>query len=155
MYSHMNDREFLKSAIRQSIQSVEEGHFPAGAIVVQNGEIIASGVSDMYPGYQHAECKAIDNAFLNKGVLNGAALYASMEPCLMCLTRAYWSGIRKIVYAISKDTLNQSYYEGLESTSKVVKSFNETIEYIHISDIEVEALKVVRAWEEIKTSLQT
>ncbi len=145
----MNDTEFLKLAIQQSMQSAAEGSFPAGAIVVRYGEIIASGVSDMYPGYQHAECKAVDSAFSNKGILNGATLCASMEPCLMCLARAYWAGIRKIVYAISKDTVHQNYYEGLESNSEIVKNFNEIVEYIHISDMEDEALKVVRGWEEI------
>jgi len=85
----MNDKEFIKLAIKQSKLSISQGRFPAGALIVSKNEIIASEMSDIYPGYQHAECKAIDNAFLKMGKLTDATLYASMEPCLMCLARAY------------------------------------------------------------------
>ena len=82
--------------------------------MVLNDEVVATGISDIYPGYQHAECQAIDSAFQRFGKLTGATLYASMEPCIMCLSRAYWAGIRKIIFAARKDDLKIEYYEGLK-----------------------------------------
>ena len=143
----MNDKEFLKLAIRQSELSVERGLFPSGALVVFKNEIIASETSYVYPGYQHAEYKAIDNAFQKIGRLAGAILYVSMEPCLMCLGMAYWAGIRKIVYAIRKESVKQEYYEGIQDNEKTAESFNESMEYLQIPELEEDALKVVRAGE--------
>ncbi|MFA4998703.1 MAG: deaminase [Candidatus Paceibacterota bacterium] len=143
----MNDEKFLKLAIEQSELSAKQGRFPAGALIVLSDEVIASETSDSSPGYQHAECKATDKAFQKIGKLTNATLYASMEPCLMCLTRAYWSGIRRIVYAIGRNNLNQQYYEGLQNNQKIVENLNEFIEYLQIPELENEALKVVRVWE--------
>jgi len=144
----MNDNEFLKLAIEQSQLSVGQGRFPAGALVVIGNGIVTVEISDIYPGYQHAECKVIDKAFQKIGKLTDATLYASMEPCLMCLMRAYWSGIRRIVYAIGRDDLNKEYYEGSQDSRKILEDLNETMEYLQILDLESEALRVVKAWEE-------
>ncbi|MFA6340936.1 MAG: nucleoside deaminase [Candidatus Paceibacterota bacterium] len=144
----MSDEEFLKLAIKQSELSVEQGRFPAGALIVFKNQIITSETSDTHNGYQHAECKAIDKAFQKIGKLTNTTLYASMEPCLMCLMRAYWSGIRRIVYAIGRNDLNQQYYEGLQDNRKIVENLNESVEYLQIPELENEALKIVRIWEE-------
>ncbi|KKS40050.1 hypothetical protein A3H03_03265 [Candidatus Kuenenbacteria bacterium RIFCSPLOWO2_12_FULL_42_13] len=144
----MNDKKFLKLAIEQSDLSIKQGLFPVGALVVLGNEVIASETSDSYPGYNHAECKAIDNAFQKIGKLTDATLYASMEPCLMCLARTYWSGVRRIVYAISRNSLSHKYYEGLQDNRKVIEGLNESVEYLQIIDLESEALKIVWTWEE-------
>jgi|SRR3989344_4797629 len=146
----MDDKEFLKSAIEQSELSVKQGRFPAGAVVVFDNKIVASGVSDLYPGYQHAECRAVDEAFQKIGNLKSATLYTSMEPCLMCLARAYWSGVRKIVFVISKASLNPRYYEGSYDGSKLIEAMNESVEYLHSADLASEALEIVSKWEKIQ-----
>lgn len=143
----MNDKEFLKLAIEQSGLSVKQGRFPAGALVVLNDEIIASGISDAHLGYQHAECRVIDQSFQKIGRLTGATLYASMEPCLMCLARAYWAGIRRIVFAINKKDMDQQYYEGDQDNRGIAGQFNEKIEYLEIIDLKDEALGIVRKWQ--------
>ena len=68
----------------------------------------------------------------------------------MCLTRAYLSGIRKIVFAISKKSLDQWYYEGGYDNSKMIEAMNEPIEYSHVVDLESEALKIVEEWEKVQ-----
>jgi tRNA(adenine34) deaminase len=143
----MDDKEFLELAIKQSELSVRQGLFPSGALVVLKDKIIASETSDLYPGHQHAESKAVDNAFSKKRTLKEATLYASMEPCLMCITRAYWVGIRRIVYAIRKNSVRQEYYERERDNEEIVGSFNESIEYLQISELEKEALRIVKTWE--------
>ncbi len=144
----MTDNEFLKTAIKQSELSVKQGLFPAGSLVVLNNEIITLETSGAYPGYTHSECNAIDKAFQKAGKLAGATLYTSMEPCFMCIGRAYWSGIRRIVFAIGKNNLKLQYYEGTQDNRKLVENMNESMEYLQIIDLENDALEIVRAWEE-------
>ncbi len=143
----MQDIQYLKQAIENSRKSLAEGNFPAGAIVVLNDEVIASEVSSPYPGLFHADSKAATAAFNKSGVLKGATLYIGLESCLMCTGVAYWSGIRRIVYAVPKSKVSGSYYETPEDTSMLVTKFNENIEVIHLPELEKEALKVVREWE--------
>ncbi len=146
----MDDKKFLKLAIGQSRLSVDEGKFPAGAVVILDRKIIASKTSSFYPAYDHAECSAIDEAFsLNTTDLQKATLYSSMEPCLMCLSRAHWAGIRRIVFAIGREKVNKNYYEGRNDNKKVISSFNEKIEYLQLKELQDEALSVVGEWEKI------
>ncbi len=140
------DIRYVKEAIKISKNSFKRGAFPAGAILVQNTQIIAKNTSDKYPKIIfHAESKTIDRA-INKlnAQLSNCTLYCSMEPCLMCLSRAYWSGIRKIVFAIKKESVPyQSCYESNHSNYELLEKFNEKIELVHIKELENEALRVV------------
>jgi len=142
------DIKYLKIAIENSRRSFAEGRFPAGAVVVKDGEVLASEVSVPYPGLFHPDSNAITKAFNNIGSLKGATLYIGLESCLMCIGVAYWSGLRRIVYAIPKSKVSGDYYETHDDTNKLINNFNEQIERIHISDLEDEALAVVKEWEE-------
>ncbi len=142
-----NDIKYLKIAIENSRKSFEEGNFPAGAIVVKDDEILSSEVSSPYPGLFHADSKAVQSAFNKHGVLTGATLYIGLESCLMCTGVVYWSGIRRIVFAVSKSKVSGDYYETPKDLSHLFNEFNEPIEVVHISELEEEALLVVREWE--------
>lgn len=141
------DIKYLNIAIGNSRRSFEEGRFPAGGIVVRDGEILASEVSVPYPGLFHADSKAVTVAFNKVGSLRGATLYVGLESCLMCTGVAYWSGLRRIVYAIPKSKVSGNYYETPEETKKLIDTFNERIERIHIPKLEQKAIMVVRDWE--------
>lgn len=99
--------KFIKQAITLSEANVRTGGGPFGAIIVENDEIIASGVNmvtrDNDPT-AHAEITAIRNACRQKNNFNlaGCAIYISCEPCPMCLAAIYWAGIEKIYYAASR-----------------------------------------------------
>ena len=141
------DIKYLKMAIANSQKSFEEGRFPAGAIVVKDDQVLASEVSVPYPGLFHADSNALTKAFNDVGNLKGATLYIGLESCLMCIGVAYWSGIRRIVYAIPKSKVSDDYYETHAPISEIVDGFNDQIERVHIPELEDEALQVVRAWE--------
>lgn len=141
------DLTYLKMAIANSKRSFEEGRFPAGAIVVKDDEVIASEVSVPYPGLFHADSNALTVSFNKIGNLNGATLYIGLESCLMCIGVAYWSGIRRIVYAIPKSKVSGNYYETQASAQELINSFNDHIERIHIVELEEEALQIVKDWE--------
>lgn len=145
--SRMSDSDYLKIAIENSQKSLDAGNFPAGAIVVKDDQIISSEVSSPYPGLFHADAKAVQTAFKEKGVLTGATLYIGLESCLMCTGVVYWSGIRRVVYAIPKSNVNPLYYETADDTKAIVKTFHEPIEFIHLSECEEEAMQIVKEWE--------
>lgn len=142
----MDDKKFLQFAIEKSKESSHEGRFPAGAIVVKGSEILAEGISGKYPRlHEHAEYKAMDSA-INKvnEQLSDSTLYCSMEPCLMCLSKAYWVGIRRVVFATPRKSVDKTYFEGTHDNQKLIEDFNEKIELIHFKELEDEALDVVR-----------
>jgi len=70
-----------------------------------------------------------------------------MQPCLMCISRAYWAGIRKIFYVIKKENTDRHNYEGVSNHEEILRTFNEEMEVVQISELEDEALKLVNKWE--------
>jgi len=146
-----SDIKFLKKAIEISNKSYEEGAFPAGAVIVKDGKAISTATSATFPKINyHAESKAIDIAIeeLNEQ-LTDCTLYASMEPCLMCLSRSYWAGIRKIVFAIKKENVPySSCYESNLNHFELMEKFNEKIDLIHIEELQDTAMDEVKDWLE-------
>lgn len=114
-----DDRKYLILTIEQVRKSVEQGGFPAGAIVVKDGQVVAEGVSlgfKLNDPTSHAETAAIREASkkLQTADLSGATLYDSLQPCLMCFSVANWAGIKRIVFGCKKtsDMVGKGYYEG-------------------------------------------
>jgi len=100
--------KFMQEAIRLSLEMMRAGKGgPFGALVVRDGEIIGRGwncVTSTNDPTAHAEIVAIREACRRTGnfLLEGAELYASCEPCPMCLSAAYWARIGRVYYAASR-----------------------------------------------------
>jgi guanine deaminase len=95
---------FMQRAIALATENVTSGvGGPFGAVVVLDGEIIASGVNlvtSTNDPTAHAEVVAIRAACkaLNNFQLTGCEVYTSCEPCPMCLAALYWSRCDAIFY---------------------------------------------------------
>lgn len=94
----------MQMAIDLANKSVATGGGPFGAVIVRNGEVVARGtnnVTKLNDPTAHAEVQAIRNACSELATFNleGCTLYASCEPCPMCLSAIYWAGIDRIFYA--------------------------------------------------------
>ena len=81
---------------------------PFGAVVVRDGVVIADGWNEVTSAKDptaHAEVVAIRRACaaLDAFSLSGSTLYASCEPCPMCLAAMYWARIDRLVYANTRD----------------------------------------------------
>lgn len=152
----MNDKDYLKLAVEQAKKSVAEGGFPAGAVIVKDGKIIAEGVSlgrILNDPTEHAETSAIRKACKNiKSYLEGATLYGSLECCNMCFSVANWAGISKVVYGCRKtiEMVKKSYYEGHTENKTLNENNNRKIEIVFIPDFEQECLDLVKHWEELQ-----
>lgn len=150
----MTDKDYLKIAIEQTKKSVEADGFPAGAIVVKNGEIISRGISvgfKLNDPTSHAESASIREAcdILHTSNLDGAVLYAALQPCVMCFSVANWAGISKIVYGCKKidEMAAKGYYEGLNNIGELNEKNNRKIELEYIAYFENEILDLIKEWE--------
>lgn len=77
---------------------------PFGCVITKNGALVATGANTVIGNNDptaHAEVEAIRAAGKALGTfeLDGCVLYASCEPCPMCLSAIYWSGIKEVYYS--------------------------------------------------------
>lgn len=98
----------MREAIRLSVENVKNGGGPFGALIVKDGELVATGVNrvtDSCDPTAHAEVNAIRSACkkLHTFNLEGCELYTSCEPCPMCLGAIYWAHLDKVYYGNTKD----------------------------------------------------
>ncbi len=153
----MDDAKFLQVAIEKSKESVALGGFPVGVIIVKNGEILASGISNgkqLNDPTSHAETAAIREACqkLQTRDLRKVVLYSSLEPCMMCFSASIWASVPKIVYACSRERVSQQHYEGKHDLNSINRLTRHPIELIHFLELENQALQVIEGWEK---SLET
>lgn len=102
------DARFMEMAIHLSEENIDNGGGPFGAVIVKNGEVIATGTNRVVPNSDptaHAEVMAIRSACEKLGTfqLDGCTVYSSCEPCPMCLSALYWAGVDRICYGNTKD----------------------------------------------------
>lgn len=102
-----HSKKLMQRAIELSINNIDLGGGPFGAIVVKNGEIIAeaaNSVTNDNDPTAHAEVNAIRKASktLETFDLSDCEIYTSCEPCPMCLGAIYWSGIKTVYYGNHK-----------------------------------------------------
>lgn len=96
------DEAFMRLAIEEALIAQSEGNDPFGAVVVRDGQMIAKGhnltITDCDPT-AHGEVVAIRNACraLNTNRLEGATLYTTCEPCLICTGTATHTRIARVV----------------------------------------------------------
>ncbi|MCF8302586.1 MAG: nucleoside deaminase [Bacteroidales bacterium] len=102
-------KKFMSRAIELAANNVEKMNGgPFGAVVVKDGKIIAEAgnrvLSDNDPT-AHAEIVAIRKAceVLGTYQLENCEIYASCEPCPMCLGAIYWARPGKYYYAATRD----------------------------------------------------
>ena len=103
----MTDKQLMQIAIELSEKNVERGGGPFGAVIAKDGKLISRGVNRVTQNNDptaHAEIDAIRKAArkLKTFDLSGCEIYASCEPCPMCLSAIYWTHLDKIYYANTK-----------------------------------------------------
>ena len=98
-----NDVEWMREALREGQLAFEEGEVPVGAVVVDQGRLIGRGhnrVENLKDATAHAEIIAIGAASAARGDwrLDGATLYVTVEPCMMCLGAIFLSRVSRLVF---------------------------------------------------------
>lgn len=98
---------YLRRAVDLAARNVEAGGGPFGAVLVMPDGRAFEGVNHVTPHHDptaHAEVMAIRNACgaLLTHDLTGSVLYASCEPCPMCLAASLWAHVSRVVHAADR-----------------------------------------------------
>ena len=142
--------KFMSRAIELSIESVNNGTGPFGAVVVKNEKIIAEGsnkVTSTNDPTAHGEIVAIREACkqLNNFSLSGCELYSSCEPCPLCLSAIYWARINKIYYANTREDARKIDFDDSFIYSEIKKNIDER-KIPMTQMMRDEALKAFKMW---------
>ncbi|HLF62538.1 MAG TPA: nucleoside deaminase [Saprospiraceae bacterium] len=106
--SILTKNNLMREAITLAMQGMQQNNGgPFGCIIVQDGLIIGRGnnrVTITNDPTAHAEIVAIREACLRLGSfqLDDCEIYASCEPCPMCLGAIYWARPKKVYYACTR-----------------------------------------------------
>lgn len=98
---------YLGEAVRLAEENVRNGGGPFGCVIVRDGRVVARGVNRVTATNDptaHAEIVAIREACraLATFQLDGCDVYASCEPCPMCLGAIYWARPASVTFAASR-----------------------------------------------------
>lgn len=110
----MTDQDFLAQAIAVGNQVPAPYNF--GAVVVMNGKVVGTAHGDVHTTNNpslHSEVCALAKAGknLSNWQMDGATLYCSHEPCVMCFSCAAWAKVDRIVYATAAKDQHDFMYE--------------------------------------------
>ena len=99
-----DDIYFMKEAFKEAQKAYEKDEVPVGAVIVCDNQIIARShnyTEVLNDVTAHAEMQAFTSAadYLGGKYLNECTLYVTLEPCIMCGGAAYWTQLKKVVYA--------------------------------------------------------
>jgi len=143
----------MARAIELAIENARSGRGgPFGALVVKDGAILAEGtnrVTSANDPTAHAEIVAIRAACAKLGVfqLNGFDLYASCEPCPMCLGAIYWARPARVYFAgTAADASRVGFDDSLIYRELPLPPQHRSIPMVQM--MREEALEAFRVWEE-------
>ncbi len=111
-----DDATWLREAVDLATANVADDGGPFGAVVVRDGQVVGRGtnrVTDELDPTAHAEVVAIRRACREVGdfSLAGCTLYASCEPCPLCLAAALWSRVDGVVWAADRHDAERAGFD--------------------------------------------
>src|SRR6202020_2250448 len=145
------DNPFMTRAIQLALENIGSGGGPFGAVITKDGSIIAEGVNRVTAANDptaHAEVVAIRSACTKTGTfeLPGCEIYASCEPCPMCLAAIYWARITRIYFAgTAADASKIGFDDSLIYREVALPPSERAIPMVQM--MRKQALSVFRAWE--------
>ncbi len=145
--------KFMRAAIRLALEKMRRGEGgPFGAVVVRRGKIVGRGwnrVTSTNDPTAHAEIAAIRDASqrLKTFRLDDCEIYASCEPCPMCLAAIYWARIGGIFHAGARhDAADAGFDDDLIGRDMARPVSRRKIPMRQL--LRGEALKIFKEWRE-------
>jgi tRNA(Arg) A34 adenosine deaminase TadA len=152
------NKEFMRMAIRMSIENVGRGGGPFAALIVRDDEIVSTGINSVAEDNDptaHAEVNAIRSATqkLQRFKLNDCVLYTTCEPCPMCLGAIYWSGITAVYYGNSREDAGKYGFKDLHIYQQIsIPSDKRQVRFTRI--MEKEAIEAFNYWDQKSDKIQ-
>lgn len=147
------ERKHLERAIELSRRGMQSGNGgPFGCVVVLGDKIVGEGsnmVTSSNDPTAHAEVVAIRAACGKLGTyqLTDCDIYASCEPCPMCLGAIYWARPRRVIYANTRyEAAAIDFDDNLIYQEIGISTTERQIPFIHASH--PDAKKVFDEWKE-------
>ncbi len=146
------DQKFMRRAIALAQNGIDQNvGGPFGAIVVKDGEIIGEGcnrVTSTNDPTAHAEVIAIRNACekLKSFQLDGCTIYASCEPCPMCLGAIYWARPAQVFFAATREDAANIGFDDQFIYNEIEKTIDERQLKI-VNMMRNEGLTVFKNWQ--------
>lgn len=142
----------MARAIQLSIENVRSGRGgPFGAVVVKDCAIVAEGANQVTATNDptaHAEVVAIRGACKKLGMfdLPGCEIYASCEPCPMCLGAIYWARLSRVYFGNSGADASQIGFDDSMIYRELAQPYSRR-KIPMIQMMNEEALAAFREWE--------
>lgn len=142
----MSHEQYLQQAIDLAIANTEADKLqPFGAVIVKDGQVIATGVNEIASCNDptaHAEIQAIRTACaqLESPELTGCIMYASSQPCPLCMEAIAWADMKAVYHAA---TFEESATVGFTPSA----DWNEPVIRI---DMKGEQIKPLAAWKALQ-----
>ena len=98
-----SDVEFMQRALLLARRAAADGEVPVGALLVMDGEVVGEGWNQPIAGHDptaHAEIVALRAGAQRLGNyrLEGTTLYATLEPCVMCMGAVLNARVPRVVF---------------------------------------------------------
>jgi tRNA(adenine34) deaminase len=98
------DTHWMRLALQQAQEARLRGEVPVGAVLVRDGELVASGFNQpiaLHDPSAHAEMLALRAAgqILQNYRLPGVELFVTLEPCAMCAMALLHARVSRVVFA--------------------------------------------------------
>lgn len=137
----MARKDYLQQAIQLALDNTREKQGqPFGAVIVKNGEVIATGVNEIFSTHDptaHAEIQAIRKACENmeSHLLTDCEIYASSQPCPLCMEAIAWAEMKAVYYAAS-------FEEAAEAGFAPSADWQNPVERVDMNGIQIEPLNL-------------
>jgi guanine deaminase len=133
----MTHDDWLGQAIDLAVKNVGDHGGPFGAVIVRDGEVIGQGtnrVTATLDPTAHAEVMAIRDACRRTGefALTGTVLYASCEPCPLCLAASLWAHVGHVVFAATRHDAAAAGFDDArfhDALTAVPQAWADTLEH--------------------------
>ncbi len=122
-----SDEYYMNLALLEAKKAYNMGEVPVGAVIVKNGNVIATGCNckEKYNNVlKHAEINAIDVACgkVNSWRLNDCVLYTTMEPCIMCIGAIIECRIKRVICGMPAKSEHMFLLRGVDVSTGVLES---------------------------------
>lgn len=126
--------KYMELALKEAKKSLKTEDIPVGAVIVENGKVIAKSHNTKEKTNlvtRHAEINVVEKACKKKKnwYLNDCELYVTLEPCEMCMAAIKQARIKKVYYCtqrtkdVSRETLKVLEAEYQVQSQKLLKDF--------------------------------
>lgn len=147
----MTDEDFMRVALEAARAGVKAGEMPFGACLAREGQVVVAAHNSagrLLDTTAHAEIQAIRDGCrqLDSMDLSGATLYATCEPCAMCMAACLWCKISRVVFASRIEDAERVSITQLPITAVQMKQLARATVTVEGDVLRAEGNELFKAW---------